>query len=334
MKLLIATPLSPLDIGGPTIYSQNLKESFEKRGYQVAVCAYGREKILPSGLRHLLFFGKLIPKLFGSKVIIALDTFSVAGPTILAKFIFRKKVIIRIGGDFLWEEYVERTGQLVKLADFYKGNFRFSFKEKLIFTLTKFILKHSDALIFNTVWQKNIWQEPYDLRSKNIFIISNYYGPKEKGILPERKNFIHSTRSRKLKNSQLLKEVFASVALVDKNFILDDGQYTHAELLEKIKSAYALILPSISDVSPNFILEGIRYNKPFILTRETGLYEQLKDIGLFIDPFNQDDIKNKILLLGNDQEYKKYQQKVSQFTYVQTWHEIANQFLTIIEDKI
>lgn len=334
MKLLIATPLYPPDIGGPTIYAQNLKKAFSKQNYPTTVCAYGKERALPSGFRHLWFLGKLISKLFGVDVIIALDTFSVAGPAILAKLILRKKIIIRIGGDFLWEEYIERTGQLIKLADFYNEKRQFSIKEKLIFNLTKFILKHSDALVFNTTWQKNIWDQPYNLNKDKSFVVTNYYGPKNQAISPKSKNFIWSARSRKLKNGQLLKEAFTEATLVDKSLILDDGQYSHDELLLKIKSAYALILPSVTDISPNFILEGIRYNKPFILTKETGLYEQLKDVGLFVDPLDSLDIKNKILLLSNRQEYEKYSQKVSQFNYIQTWDDIANKFLAIIESKI
>ena len=85
----------------------------------------------------------------------------------------------------------------------------------------------------------------------------------------------------------------------DKEIKLDIlSNKTHYEVLEEIKKCYAVVLPSFSEDSPNFILEAISFGKPFILTKDNGYYEKLEDIGLFIDPFNTDDIKNKILFLS------------------------------------
>jgi hypothetical protein len=81
---------------------------------------------------------------------------------------------------FLWEGYVERTGDLVLLRDFYKTRLdKFSLKEKIIFYLTKWTLSHTDKVIFSTQWQKDIFMEPYQLHKKDadkkIEIVENRY---------------------------------------------------------------------------------------------------------------------------------------------------------------
>jgi len=132
MKILISTGIYPPKIGGPAQYAKNLKEAFEKRGNIVSVQTYGVEEKLPTGLRHLFFFFKVIPDVLKSDEVFILDTFSVGLPTVLVCRIFGKKRIIRTGGDFLWEQYVERTGKKVLLSNFYdteKTNF--SRKEKI-----------------------------------------------------------------------------------------------------------------------------------------------------------------------------------------------------------
>src|SRR3989344_982317 len=118
-RILITTGIYPPKIGGPAQYAKNLKEEFEKMGHIVLVKRYGPEDKLPTGVRHLFFFFKIIPAIYNSDMVVSLDTFSVGLPTVLAAKIFGKKCIIRTGGDFLWEGYVERSRKKVLLSDFY-----------------------------------------------------------------------------------------------------------------------------------------------------------------------------------------------------------------------
>src|SRR5689334_19581708 len=121
MRILISTGIYPPKIGGPAQYSKNLKETLEKKGNRVSLKTFDIEDRLPTGVRHLYFFLKIIPALLASKAAIILDTYSVGFPTVLACKLFGKKGVIRTGGDFLWEQYVERTGKKVLLSDFYES---------------------------------------------------------------------------------------------------------------------------------------------------------------------------------------------------------------------
>ena len=98
-----------------------------------------------------------------------------------------------------------------------------------------------------------------------------------------------------------------------------------------MKEAYAIILPSLSEVSPNFILEAVSFNKPFIVTKETGLVESLKDIGLFADPLSVGDIKSKIEFLLENHNYMERKKKIESFNFTHTYKEIAREIIELSE---
>ena len=151
MKILITTGLCQTDVGGPFQYAFELEKEFNALNHEVKVISYGiAERILPIGLRHIYFFLRALPASFRSDVILILDTFSVGFPTILAATIFGKKNIIRVGGDFVWSAYVNRTGNGIALPEFYRAIPNLNLKERIIFFLTKWMIKEADFLAFNT----------------------------------------------------------------------------------------------------------------------------------------------------------------------------------------
>lgn len=338
MKILICTGIFPPQLGGPAKYAKNLADVWKAGGNTVAVKTYTVEHSLPTGIRHLYYFFKIIPAVLKADVVFALDTFSVGFPAVLATRIFGKPIVIRTGGDFLWEGYVERTGNLVLLKDFYTTTrSAWSRKEKIIFSLTKFALKSATEVVFSTVWQRDIFTRAYSLSEQKTSIVENYYGPKiesnasanmstEQNIqsATQEKVFLAGVRQLKWKNVPILARVFEGVPA-----ILDTRAYAPAEYAERMKNCYAAILVSLGDISPNMILEAIQCNKPFILTKENGLMERVKDIGIFVDPKSEKDIREKVVWLLDEDNYRDQVRKVSAFTFTHTWEEIAREFVEI-----
>src|ERR1700722_9909317 len=119
MKILITTGIYPPEVGGPAYYAQGLVEGFQKLGHEARPVTFGALRKWPTGVRHVLFFFRIVPSMFWADRVLALDTFSVALPAAIATFIFRVPFVIRTGGDFLWEQYLDRTGELIVLKDFY-----------------------------------------------------------------------------------------------------------------------------------------------------------------------------------------------------------------------
>lgn len=334
MKILICTGIYPPDIGGPAKYAKNLEEEFLRNGNNVNILTYGIEKKLPIGIRHILFFLKTIFALPKTDLIIGLDIFSTGFPAVLAGKIFGKKIILRVGGDFLWETYVESTGNLIKLKDFYANRPRLSLKFKVITYLQKFAIKNASALAFNSHWQKDFFEKVYNLESKNNFVIENFYPEKmanlESEINPNESVFLFAGRKIKFKNLKMLEEIFeelASEGIKAKLEIIDN--VSQKELQEKIKNSYALITVSVSDFAPNFIIEGLAFNKPFILTKDCGLAERLGELGVFVDSLDKNDIKKAVLSLINTNNYNKYKEKISAFNFSHSWNEIAKEFVGI-----
>lgn len=326
MRILIATGIYPPAIGGPSQYAKNLKEAFVKDGHSVKIKTFYLENYLPTGIRHIFFFFKIIPTILVSDFVLALDTFSVGLPSVLAGGIFGKKVIIRTGGDFLWEQYVERTGKKVLFRNFYKQEKNnLSLKERLVFNITHWTLNYVSHTVFSTEWQRSIFIEAYGTERAKTSIIENYYGPKE-GDSPAQNNiFVASSRNLVWKNLDMVKTVFNGMKSA--GLFIDNLPFN--EFMNKIKNSYAVILVSLGDISPNLILDAIRYNKPFICTKEIGIFDRIKDIGLFIDPLNKKEIEDAVIKLLDKEEYEKWRQKIRDFNFTHTWEEIADEIIDI-----
>lgn len=335
-KILITTGIYPPKIGGPAQYAKNLKETFEEMGHIVKIKTYQIEDVLPSGIRHVFFLFKIIPAILLSDIVFALDTFCVGLPSVVASKIFGRKCIIRTGGDFLWERYIERTNRKILLRNFYETEkSSFSFKEKVIFNLTKWTLNNASRIIFSTDWQRQIFIKAYSLDINKTDLVENYYGPKISSAenLNESKEscriFIASARNLIWKNIDILKNVFNDIKIKHPKLILFTDNLPYPQFMSKISKSYAVILGSLGDISPNFILDAIRMGKPFICTKEIGIYDRIKDAGIFVDPLNKKEIEKAILDLLDEDGYKKAKEKVEKFNFMHTWKEIATEFLQV-----
>jgi|SRR3989344_2199935 len=312
MRILITTGLTSHDTGGPAQYGPKLKEEFEKLGHAVKIAQYG-------SIESALF--RVLPKVLWADRVIALDTFSVGVPTVLASRLFGKEVTVRIGGDFLWESYIERTGNKLTLKQFNTNIPKLNTKERLILYFTKILTKLAGKLAFNTEWQKDIWQKTYDISHVKSCVVRNYIPGKNTDVSTG-DYFLWAGRTIKLKNISLLKEL-------SKEFKIEIvSGLPHTELQDKIKKCYAVVLPSFSEVCPNFILEAISYGKPFIMTEETGLKEIYNRGGIFIKPFDKKALKEAILSMLDTAQYRQHQEALLSYES-RPWRKVAEDFLSI-----
>ncbi len=328
MKILITAGLSGKDVGGPAQYGPRLKDAFIEGGHEVRLIAYGFEKKLPIGLRHICFFFKILPSVFWADKIIALDTFSVGVPAVLSARLFKKKIVIRIGGDFLWEAYTGRTSAMIPLTKFNTSMPKINLKEKIILSFTKYLTKNADVLAFNSAWQKGIWEKSYNIPNTKTRVIRNYIPAREKGEMPVLKNFVWAGREMPLKNLDMLRKVIDKIKQTRSDVRLDlIMNEPRQSVLDKVKKCYAIVLPSVSDVSPNFILEGASYGKPFVVTKETSISEILPRGGIFIDPLDEHDLEKAILKMLEPEAYNMYHEEVESEYSPRSWKEVSIEFL-------
>lgn len=117
--LCVATPLYPPQIGGPATHvvflEQNLSSDFDLRLVKFSdVAGY------PKGIKHMVYFFKILASAFGADVVYALDPVSVGFPALLASKVLGKKFVLRVGGDYAWEQGVQRFGVTATLDEFLK----------------------------------------------------------------------------------------------------------------------------------------------------------------------------------------------------------------------
>lgn len=334
-NIVIATGTYPPEIGGSSDYSAGLFGAVVKQGQKVSVLTYGPLKKFPTGIRHFLYFCKLCIKAINTDYIIALDIFSVALPSVIFARLFGKKIVIRVGGDFLWELYAERTHEPIFLSEFYSIPRDYNLKESIIFRLIHFIFNKADMIVFSTEWQRNIMKRPYRLDLNRTAIIENFYQGKPLSVKtfqsesPKEKIFFSPSRDIFIKNKQNLRKAFNMVATDHPDVVLDEKVVSHQTMIEKIQKAYAIIVVSISEVSPNLVLHAIEYGLPIIITKDTGIADRLKELAVFVDPLSIESIKSGMESLLNPNVYGAYKQKINQNTHTHSWDEIATEFLEL-----
>ncbi len=329
MKIVIATGIYPPEVGGPAYYAQGLSSALRAAGHEAPVVTYGLLKILPTGVRHLAYMSRLTPHMFGADAVVALDTFSVALPVVILARLFRVPVIIRTGGDFVWEHYLERTGDLLPLVRFYGEHGPLSLKERIIFALTRWVLSRT-FVVFSTELQRDVWIEPYGLAPERTGIIGNAVDAPLSPEPPRAKNFLWHVRPIAMKNGDRLHAAFARARATHPGITLEEGLISKKELLERMKSCYAVVLPSITEISPNYILDALRFKKPFIMDKYSGFAAWLGPYGTLVDPLDRNDIVRALETLAEPAGYEEALQKAAAFSYVRTYDDVARDFLELL----
>lgn len=326
MRILIATSIYPPEVGGPAYYSAHLASVLRKQGHDVRVVLYGSLRSFPSGLRHALYTLKLLAVSWGRDGIIAFDTYTVGFPATLVSLVTRIPLVVRVGGDFIWELYVERTRDLVSLPEVYTKRDQWNWKEKISYFVTRFVLRHATTA-FSTAWLRDIWEKEYGFSARQAHVIENAFEERIVGEPPARKNFLFYARPIALKNLDAFRRAFAEAKKTHPDIELEEGRVMRDELIERIRTCYAVVIPSLSEVSPNLVLDAMRCGKPFLLTKYGGYAERFKDYCILVDPRSERDMAEGIRQLADPQIYAHLSKRIGDFRDVRTYDDIAREFL-------
>ena len=193
MKLLLATGIYPPDIGGPATYAVLLEKEFPKKGIDVDVVTYGPAGVsrsFPKGLRHFIFFLKCYLAALKSNIVLAQDTISAGLPALFAARLSGKKFIIRVPGDYVWEQSVQRFGVKDSIDDFqYK---KYGWRVEFLRSIQKFVVNNADIVITPSKYFGNLVSKWVKDPSK-IHVI--YNGIELKNSKSEIRNPKHSGES-------------------------------------------------------------------------------------------------------------------------------------------
>ncbi len=156
MKILITTGIYPPDIGGPATYSKLLYDKLPKRGIEVEILSFGEVRYLPKIIRHFIYFLKILKRSRGVDVIYAQDPVSVGLPTMLANKILRKRFLIRIAGDYAWEQGIQRFGVEDKLDDFSSEYDKYNWRVKVLKKIQTKVASSAEKIIVPSKYFKGV----------------------------------------------------------------------------------------------------------------------------------------------------------------------------------
>lgn len=120
MKLLIATPLYPPEIGGPATYAKLLFEGLPGKGIEVELVKFSDVRHLPKLIRHYVYYRRVLRAARNADVVLALDPVSVGLPATKAAEKLGKPFVVKIVGDYAWEQGQQRFGIIQNLDEFVK----------------------------------------------------------------------------------------------------------------------------------------------------------------------------------------------------------------------
>src|SRR3989344_6122168 len=118
MKLVIATPLYPPEIGGPATYAKLLEDGLPGKGIEVELVKFSGVRHLPKLVRHYIYYRRVLQAARGADAVLALDPVSVGLPAMKAAKKAGKPFVVKIVGDYAWEQGVQRFGVTQNLDEF------------------------------------------------------------------------------------------------------------------------------------------------------------------------------------------------------------------------
>ncbi len=156
MKVLIATGLYAPEIGGPATHVAALEKAFPSRGIEVVVLPFSRVRFLPKILRHVAYFFLVLTSLRGVSVVYALDPVSVGLPALCASRLMRKQFILRVAGDYAWEQAVARHDAKIFLDQFSVRLKEQKFKVRLLAHIERAVARRALRVIVPSVYLQKI----------------------------------------------------------------------------------------------------------------------------------------------------------------------------------
>src|SRR3989344_9578793 len=110
MKIVIAAPLYPPEIGGPATYAKLLLEGLSQKGIEVDIVKFSEVRHLPKLIRHYAYYRRVLRSARGADAVLALDPASVGLPAMYAARKAKKPFVVKIVGDYAWEQGIQRFG--------------------------------------------------------------------------------------------------------------------------------------------------------------------------------------------------------------------------------
>ena len=171
-NILIATGIYPPDIGGPATYVKTLCEELPKKGYKIKVVTYGSQphgneleindnfEIYRIGRdqarwkRYIKYFFSIWKQLKWSDSVYLMGPVSEGLPAFFACILGDKKYILKVVGDYAWEQGKQRFG-VEDLLDEFQDR-KYSKKVELMRSIQRIVAQNAEQIITPSEYLKSI----------------------------------------------------------------------------------------------------------------------------------------------------------------------------------
>lgn len=176
IQILVAAGLYPPDIGGPATYAAMIERALPLQGVEVTVIPYARVRNIPTILRHIAYTWRLWRASQGVSLIYALDPVSVGLPALFVSKLRRKPLLLRLGGDYAWEQGVLRCGLQDTLDVYSLSRDKAPLFVRLLHLIQVYVAKHAVVVVVPSEYLGRI-VATWGVTHTNIVVIYSALSP-------------------------------------------------------------------------------------------------------------------------------------------------------------
>lgn len=299
MRVLLATGLYPPESGGPATYTRLMEERLPALGFEVSVLPFRTVRHLPKFVRHVAYFFKVLSMARGVDVVYAQDTVSVGLPAAVAASLCGKKFLVRVPGDYAWEQGRARFGVRDELDEFQKKSY--GLRVGILRAIQNFVVRRATKIIVPSKYMYNIvsgWGVRPVLIYNGVELAPAYELPEGR---PE--GFLAVTIARPVPWKGL--EGLARVVSREKDWnlkIVDGMPYPQA--MGWVKTADVFVLNSTYEGLSHALIEAMMLGTPVVATRVGGNPELIEDKvdGLLVPPGDDEALYASIKRIETDKQ--------------------------------
>jgi glycosyltransferase involved in cell wall biosynthesis len=196
MKVTIATGLYPPEIGGPATYAKMLEEELPAHGFEITTVPFGWVRRYPKVIRHVVYGWKLWRATADAEVLYALDPASVGLPALAVARLRRLPFLVRLGGDYAWEQGRVRFGVTDTLDEHHEHSEDWPFMVKQLARAQTYVVSRAKKVVVPSEYLKSVVQK-WGISEEQIQVIYSALYPIEvtesRQKLREKLDIKHST---------------------------------------------------------------------------------------------------------------------------------------------
>ena len=367
-RIQIITSVYSPDVAGPGVYFSSLKTELEKRGRKVEVLVRPSFfAVLSTVQKGDIVLAHATPKILLTVFLARLCkkfkfVVRIGGDYFWERAVERGRFFGTLGDFYAQKRFTTKDqciaglmGVALRGSDgviFTSSLLRdsyipfFGLDEKKVHTITHPVLKIPSNVIARSETTKQ--SVPTERLPRSLAVARN----DKNGT-----RLIYAGRFLKLKNLHLLLEVFAEMrkkypnitltligegpekqrlavrveGLGLKSAVIFKEPMNRDTILEEIAAHDLVVLPSLSEVSPNLLMDALAASTPFLATQENGLREVLEDTGTWFDPMSKEDFSEKLEALLSPGALEKARECITSSSYRKTWKEVAEEYKNIFK---